>query len=402
MEMIPAIPSGLSDSELVAAVGALAHRSRETTASLIAHLAELHVRRLHERAGFSSLFTYCREVLRFSEAESYDRMKAAKVASRYPGALALLSSGELSLTAIRLIAPHLKRRSHADLFAAASGKGKREVQEMLARRFPKPDVAMSVRRLPQREKAEVVSGGAAVERPLAELPMPGGNAAMGKSAAVTGRSGETVSSAPSPSTSGPGREPIPAPPRAPVFPLAADRYRVTFTASRDTCDMFELATDLLGHAVPSGDPGAIFARALETLVDELVRRKFAATARPRSSRDGSTDSDYVPAEVRRQVFLRDRGRCAFVSAGGHRCGERRFVEFHHVRPRAMDGPSTPGNIELRCRAHNGYEAAVVFGPMKEHVPAVRTDRRVRDDAFRSGTNVERRGGGGKGPALTTL
>src|SRR5258707_14153290 len=75
--------SHLSDGELVAAVARLAQDERDASASLIAHLAELYGRRLHERAGYASLFTYCTDVLRLSEHEAYDRMRAAKVARRY-------------------------------------------------------------------------------------------------------------------------------------------------------------------------------------------------------------------------------------------------------------------------------------------------------------------------------
>ena len=60
MTMNTMIASRLSDDELVTEVTRLAGCEREATASLIASLAELYGRRLHERAGFSSLFTYWR------------------------------------------------------------------------------------------------------------------------------------------------------------------------------------------------------------------------------------------------------------------------------------------------------------------------------------------------------
>jgi hypothetical protein len=65
--------------------------------------------------------------------------------------------------------------------------------------------------------------------------------------------------------------------------------------------------------------------------------------------------------VRQAVWARDGGRCAFVSTDGRRCADERFLEFHHVVPYARGGPSTADNIELRCRAHNGYEAERHFG-----------------------------------------
>ena len=126
-------PSRLSDRELEAEVARLAQGERQSTAVLIAHLAELYGRRLHERAGFASLFKYCTRVLLLSEHEAYDRMKAAKVVRRYPAVLGLLTSGRANLTTVRLLAPHLTRDNHEGLFAEAAGKPKRQVQELLAR-----------------------------------------------------------------------------------------------------------------------------------------------------------------------------------------------------------------------------------------------------------------------------
>ena len=53
-------------------------------------------------------------------------------------------------------------------------------------------------------------------------------------------------------------------------------------------------------------------------------------------------------------------RCAFVGTAG-RCNERGFLELHHVVPFADGGNATAENIQLRCRAHNAYEAELHFG-----------------------------------------
>jgi len=97
--------SHLSDRDLLAAVSRLATGQRDATVSLIAHLAELHARRLHQRAGFSSLYTYCIDVVGLSESEAYDRVKAAKLVRRYPALLTLLAAGQINLTTVRLVAP---------------------------------------------------------------------------------------------------------------------------------------------------------------------------------------------------------------------------------------------------------------------------------------------------------
>src|SRR5262249_58949992 len=117
---------------------------------------------------------------------------------------------------------------------------------------------------------------------------------------------------------------------------------------------------MLRHALPTGDDAAILDRALIALLTELARQKFAASDRPHPGRQTSPGSRHVPADVKRRVWLRDLGSCAFVGQNGRRCSERAFVEFHHVRPFAIGGEATVSNIELRCRRHNRYEASVFF------------------------------------------
>jgi len=66
--------------------------------------------------------------------------------------------------------------------------------------------------------------------------------------------------------------------------------------------------------------------------------------------------------VKRVVWRRDAGQCAYVASGGRRCSEKTFLEFHHVQAHALKGPPTVENIALRCRRHNQYEAELTFGP----------------------------------------
>lgn len=64
--------------------------------------------------------------------------------------------------------------------------------------------------------------------------------------------------------------------------------------------------------------------------------------------------------MKRVVWQRDEGRCAYEGTRG-RCTETGFLEYHHVVPFARGGAATAGNIQLRCRAHNQYEAREAFG-----------------------------------------
>jgi hypothetical protein len=65
--------------------------------------------------------------------------------------------------------------------------------------------------------------------------------------------------------------------------------------------------------------------------------------------------------VKRQVFTRDNGQCTFRDDCGRRCASRFFIEFHHRQNFARGGTNDVSNLELRCRAHNAYQAELDSG-----------------------------------------
>jgi hypothetical protein len=272
---------------------ALAHaaRRRASTAALVASVGAIEAHDLHLAHGHPSLFAYCREALALSEHDAYCVVAAARTARRFPAILELLADGGLTLTTVKLLAPHLTSANAAHLLEAARGKRRAQVEEIVALLVPPEEPPPELRRL----------------------------------------------AAPA------------------VRPTAADRFRLQVTIGGAAVEKLRCAQDLLRHVDPKGDEAAVVERALGALVSALARRKFGATAQPHATAPPADGSRHVPSEVKRAVYVRDLGRCAFVARSGRRCDTRAFLEFHHVRPFADGGEATAGNIELRCRHHNGYE-----------------------------------------------
>src|ERR1700694_5018247 len=138
----------LSDSELFTRVKSLVARERDATAQLVAHLAELDTRDVYLREGYGSLHVYCRDALGLSEGETYNRIEVARAARRFPIILEMLAAGTVTLTAVRLLAPRLTPANHREVLDSARGKKKSEIEEIVARLSPRPDVPASVRKLP--------------------------------------------------------------------------------------------------------------------------------------------------------------------------------------------------------------------------------------------------------------
>jgi hypothetical protein len=231
-------------------------------------------------------------------------------------------------------------------------------------------------------EAELRSGQAAQEvesgQPAPQLTVSG----------VHAESCEDQTTSGNPSCS-PRRTPIPAEPRRPalVRPLAPERYKVQMTISADTHEKLRRAQDLLRHSIPDGDPSAVFDRALTALLEKLERTKLGARKRDQAQQSQSKstaaepsssackadpsgaakprNSRHIPAAVKRAVWERDHGSCAFVGKQG-RCGATGFLEYHHLVPYAVGGEATTDGISLRCRAHNNHEGELYFRRSDSH------------------------------------
>ena len=138
----------ISDRELLAAVMRAARNERKATVELLGLLGEVDARRLYLGEGCASLFTYCTQVLRLSEHAAYHRIEGARIARQFPRLLELLSSGALTLTTVALLRPVLTNENAGEVIDAAVFKSKREMEVLIARLAPKPDVQTMVRRVP--------------------------------------------------------------------------------------------------------------------------------------------------------------------------------------------------------------------------------------------------------------
>jgi 5-methylcytosine-specific restriction endonuclease McrA len=230
---------------------------------------------------------------------------------------------------------HLERPD--ELLDAARHKSKRDIERLVAALDPQPDIASSVRRqsVPAQPKG-ISSESSSVVAPECTPPI-----------------------IPSVSQTVPRRSSHLNVRRAVVAPIAPARYIVKFTVGQETHDKLERARDLLRHAIPNGDPAAIVDRALTILIAQLERTKYAATRRPRPRPAKASSRRHIPAAVKRAVWARDDGRCAFVGTEG-RCRETGLLEFHHVVPFAVGGATNTENLQLRCRSHNAHEAERFF------------------------------------------
>ena len=136
--------SVISDDELVARLPGLVQSERHAMADVIEHLVEVERRRLYLAHATSSLYRYCIDRLGYAEDAALKRHRVAQLALRLPRVLEELRNGTIHLTGLFLLSKHLTEENATDLLPEARGRSRREVEEIIAHRFPRPDVGSSV------------------------------------------------------------------------------------------------------------------------------------------------------------------------------------------------------------------------------------------------------------------
>jgi hypothetical protein len=340
-----------------------AHRGeRKHLVEFLRILAEIDARKLYVERGFSSSFVFLRDGLSMSEDQAYRRVATARVGRKFPRVFAMIEAGELHMTGVSKLAKHLTHDNHTELLDAARHRSKEQIEVLIATRFPSPPAKTSVRRTTTtptapRSTEDAQGGSDAGAPPTPEAaPQPADRRPGAPSTEPTPAAGAS----PSPAALEPPAPPRRAPPST-VSPTSASTYTFRFSGSERAKALLERAQDWLPHGTEVGE---VFERALELLVQDLEKKKFKTTNKPRTAppEDAPAGERYVPAAVKREVYTRDEGQCTYVSPEGRRCGETSHLEFDHIFPVALGGNSTVDNVRLRCRAHNQYAAEVVFGP----------------------------------------
>jgi hypothetical protein len=253
----------LSDAVLLCRLSELVALDRTTTAELLAHIAEVDARHLYAPAGYPSMFAYCVEELHLSEVSAGKRIHAARAARKFPALLAALEEGRIHLTAICLLAPHVTEENIERLIAAATHKGKTEIEEWLVVHAMRPPVRLQpftikpiAVRLPESTQE---MGPSIFASPQASHPDP------------TEHDLDHVEAPPLPFRREEGTHPDEANAAAHASP---EHYRMQVTIPKGTHDKLRHAQALLSHAVPLGDVAQVLDRALDLLIRRLESRKF--------------------------------------------------------------------------------------------------------------------------------
>jgi 5-methylcytosine-specific restriction endonuclease McrA len=392
----------LSDNTLLSRLHKLITREKQTTLSILLHLAEVDRRDLYLEYGFSSLFDYCVGALKYSRSAAGRRIASARCVKRYPEVLKMLNSGGANLTTVGHIASILDDDNKDLLLKEIRGKTERQVESIVARY--KPPVAYRDRVRPVRVAVPQSNQRNTHRRNPLIFNSRSGSAHRSNSGIVEsveagrlnlgGSRAEAVMLQDSESRvsgEGSGGDQPQRAGRADDRARTEQRLLIQFLAGDEFVKKLAEVKSLLSNKLPDGKFEDVF----ETLMDEFIDRHSPAKReeRRRNRRDRATErsggrpttdatmcyeirrgeeksSRYIPARTRDAVYTRDGGRCTYKGKNGKRCGSTHNLHIDHITPFALGGRSTLSNLRLLCGKHNRLEARRILdaGLMDRFVP----------------------------------
>lgn len=308
----------LTDDELVSTVRSTLAEEDNAVARSIAYLIEVENRRLHLKLACSSMNDFCVRKLGMSDGKARRRVTGANIAKCFPTVLDAIADGRVCLTHVSRLRDHFTKENVDTLLTElAACRTRRQVDELLARLSPKPDVEESIEELPHT------------------------------------------------ATSNPPGAGTTEPTHVEVRPLSPGRYQLTLTIGEEDLEALERLRDMRSHQHPDRKIEPIISTAIKKYLAEMEKDRCGSTEPPRDVRP-PRDPATITVATRREVHRRDGGRCAFVdTSSGERCPARAFLELDHRLARAHGGTGDADNVRLLCPAHNRFVAELAFG--REHI-----------------------------------
>ncbi|MDZ4678666.1 MAG: HNH endonuclease signature motif containing protein [Oligoflexia bacterium] len=336
----------ISDQVLWDLTRSKVQQERNLTLEIIELLREVRSRRLHLERGYESFHQYCVKELKYDDGAAHRRIKALDLVCQIPEVVQCIQTGTLSLTTASQMQNFFNQEAKKDktytkeekleLVISLESKSKREIEKTLATLAPET--------LKQTEKVRYVSGThLKVELVIDEVLMK----KIQRLKNITSHKNKTI------------RDLIES-----LFDDALEKKDPEVKALKILAknNKAQKAQDLRRDCEMNVNlTKANFANANLINADlanaEAVKKAFPEKYNPPSQR-----SRYIPALIKRQVWVRAKSQCTFIDpVSKFGCQANRFLQTEHIIPFALGGTSTLDNLTLLCSNHNKLKALHTFG-----------------------------------------
>ena len=282
----------------------------ESTTRLLDILEQIQESKIYLNLGYASLWSYVTMGLNLSESQAHQFISVMRKVKEVPKLKEAIQRGEISLPKAALIAPALKSSNQQDWLEKAKLLTTREIKEELVKASPTP-------KIPEKLTPRASN--------LLELRLGISQELMGLLK------------------------------RAQDLASQKNRKPLTLVQTLDA-----VLSDYIERVAPENKAKRARIVADKSLCSAKVgeANKSPQETIPSSKRNPKNIStNYnsripIPAFLKHQIQRKAHGQCQYTLPNGHRCHERRFVEFHHLIPLSRGGTHALENLTLFCSGHH--------------------------------------------------
>ncbi len=321
--------------DLVARLAELLSNERFALADFLVTLAGFDRQRRWAELGYASLYDFLVRELGMSRGTAFYRKVAVELIQRYPEVLEALRDGRLCITVVFALSKVITPENCAQVLPRFFHVSKQEAKAISAEIAPALEV-------PRKEVVTVVR-----TAPAPDLDQKADQLALPSEGAPAPALQATPLSQPAPL-------PIPAP-RFGVEPLTATDRRIFITVTPEFLSMLDACKDALSHVMPGADAAAVFEEGMKLILAKDAKKK-ALVAKPRPRKNPELpyfETRSLPAELRREVWKRDQGRCQWPIEGGGICGSTYQPEIDHIDGFQPGKPITAKDLRVCCDPPEG-------------------------------------------------
>ena len=323
----------ISDQVLWDLTRSKVQQERNLTLEIIELLREVRTRRLHLERGYESFHQYCVKELKYDDGAAHRRIKALDLVCQIPEVVQCIQTGTLSLTTASQMQNFFNQEAKKDkaytkeakleLVISLESKSKREIEKTLATLAPET--------LKQTEKVRYVSGThLKVELVIDEVLMK----KIQRLKNITSHKNKTI----------------------------RDLLESLVDDALEKKDPEVKALKILAKNKKAQDLRKAHEANAELDNVNLTKAEAVKKAFPEKCNPASPRSRYIPAHIKRQVWVRAKSQCTFIDPVSKlHCTASHFLQTEHIIPFALGGASTLDNLTLLCSNHNKLKALHTFG-----------------------------------------
>ena len=315
----------LTDEKLLDETQTLVKQEREITLKVLHHLREIEKRRLFSKLGYSSLYMYCTQELKYSEASAQRRISSMRALFEMPELEVKIQTGSLSLSNLAQAQSYFY--SEKKLGQVISKENKLELIERLENKS---------RREAEREIiTEKINRGSVISPPPAEAVRVISPTHLEMKMVIENEFEEKIKK---------------------LKGLLA--HKMPNASSQQILDFaLELAIEKLDPAKQEGRKLKAKAKKTEVTVASETGLQ-AATPNPIQTANSTVKKrNAIPASVKRYVWQRAQSKCEI-------CKSTYAPQTDHIIPHALGGTNESENLRLLCRNCNQRQAIEKLGREK--------------------------------------